>query len=168
MLAEAEEETFALKELIHAEAEEETFALKESKHYLLIGRGGEVVRKIEAATNTAICFRTAAAAVMVVRGSVEGRAAAWKMSQDILAEIGEVEQEQYKVGREHHAVLIGANGRQIQKWSGAHVQFQGRTIEKESGARVQFQGDNDLCFITGTTDERAAAWLALSALVDQG
>lgn len=26
-----------------------------------------------------------------------------------------MEQEQYKVGREHHAVLIGANGRQIQK-----------------------------------------------------
>ena len=36
----------------------ERFPLKMSKHYLLIGRGGEVVKTIEGGSQTAICFAT--------------------------------------------------------------------------------------------------------------
>lgn len=134
----------------------ERFPLKMSKHYLLIGRGGEVVKTIEGGSQTAICFATEPEPAMIVMGEATGRAKAWELANQILEEIGEVEQEIFEVGREHHAVLIGSNGRQIQK------------IEKESGARVQFQADKDMCMITGSAEQRRAAWDAISLLIEQG
>ena len=47
---------FALIEAEQAAYEEERMPLQVRKHYVLIGKGGEVIKSLESETNTAICF----------------------------------------------------------------------------------------------------------------
>ena len=47
---------FALIEAEQAAYEEERMPLQVRKHYVLIGKGGEVIKSLEGETNTAICF----------------------------------------------------------------------------------------------------------------
>ena len=121
------------------------------QHYILIGKGGEVIKALEAESSTAICFTQTPEPAMVVLGEEANRRAAMDMAKARLDNAAQAnDQEVFQVPKRFHADLIGARGRNIQR------------IEEETGALIHFSGDNsDDCCITGTADQRLAAWQSI-------
>ena len=153
----AEARAQALKLIAEEEAKysEQRMPLPVRKHFLLIGRGGEVVKDMERTTNTAICFTGEPEAAMVVLGTPENNARAIQVANQQLSFDDNDDQELFQVPKEYHAEIIGASGRSIQ------------AIESQSGALIHFKGDDtDDCIITGSIDQRAQAWKAIQQIID--
>jgi len=134
---------------------EERMPLEFMKHFLLIGRGGDVVKAMESETNTAICFTQSPEPAMVVLGKPDDRARAIELAK--MRVEGQVagDQEVYLVPKKYHAELIGASGRTIQ------------SIERRTGALIHFRGnDTDDCIITGSLEERAKAIAIIQSTIE--
>lgn len=134
---------------------EERMPLEMKKHFVLIGKGGEVIKSLESDTNTAICFTQLPEPAMVVLGTAENRQKAIGLAQQRIGGQLSSEQEVFQVPKKFHAELIGANGRNIQ------------SIERRCGALIHFKGhDSDECIVTGTKEQRAKVWGILQETID--
>jgi hypothetical protein len=127
--------------------QEERMPLDTDKHFLLIGRGGEIVKALELQTGTAICFTQTPSPAMVVLGQAENCQAAIEEARARIEGENTAAQKKFRVPKEYHAELIGARGKNVQR------------IERLSGALVHLQGyDSEDCVITGTPAQQQRAW----------
>ena len=153
--AEQRAKGFALIEQEQALYEEERMALDANKHYLLIGRSGDIVKALELQTGTAICFTQSPEPAMVVLGRPDNRRAAIEEARARVAGNPTAAQNIFRVPKEYHADVIGARGRNVQR------------IERLSGALVHFKGfDSDDCVVTGTPDQQQKAWEMIQETLD--
>ena len=128
---EARAKAFELIESTQAEFAEERMPVPFKKHFVLIGRGGEVIKTLESSSNTAICFTQEPEPAMVVLGREEDRKKAFELAERRLEGVITSDQEVIFVPKELHAEVIGTGGRNIQ------------SIERRSGALVHFKGGKE-------------------------
>lgn len=119
----------------------------------LVGRGGSVVKRLEAESGASISVVQAEPSFVSIRGEDAQREAAWKCIQAV---IEASEETIHEIPLPMRRVIIGTNGTNV------------KALEEETGARVTMFWDDEKAKarINGNAEQRNAAWAKIEQWIE--